>query len=166
MIDFPADFTKFFKFYGLKVCFFPKFLSLHLYSKWRMASLSPLQPPWLFLRLLLPELRKPCGLLATEETDVMVEVTRQWLPRLSGPVLLWTCRHETLCARGWAVPKACIQRYNVNTNPGDPSLSNWGNKDGISHLSRPLTRPLTLGHTWKILEGQKVLLVKRIESGS
>lgn len=34
MIDFPADFTKFSKFYGLKVCFLPKFLSPQFYSKW------------------------------------------------------------------------------------------------------------------------------------
>lgn len=46
-----------------------------------MASLSPLQTS-------APELRKPCGLLATEEIDVMAEVTRLWLPRLFGPVPL------------------------------------------------------------------------------
>lgn len=45
-------------------------------------------PVCLLYKLLLPELRKPCGLLATEEIDVMVEVTRQWLPRLFGHVPL------------------------------------------------------------------------------
>lgn len=32
--------------------------------------------------------KQTCGSLATEETDVMVELKRKWLPRLIGPVFL------------------------------------------------------------------------------
>lgn len=82
--------SKFSKFYGLKVCFLSKFLSLHSIVNGSMENGQSVSSTtaMAFPQTLLPELRKPCGLLATEETDVMVEVTRQWLPRLSGPVLL------------------------------------------------------------------------------
>lgn len=87
MIDFPADFTKFSKFYGLKVCFLPKFLSPQFYSKWEYGQSVSSTTAMVFPQTSASRTEKTMW-LATEETDVMVEVTRQWLPRLSSPVPL------------------------------------------------------------------------------